>query len=213
MDRNLNNLLRWGIENSDTSTSDPTSKTDRSAQSSNLTPEIINALMGGPSDADRMRDAMAAVADPELDRANKLIAWDNFEQMVENIDNANNIEPLKLWGPLVKELGGEWDEGRMYAAWCVGTAVQNNVKAQESMLSHGAIPSLVKLAIDDPSLAVRKKAILALSSSVRNFHAGLVEALKTLPTEYRPADEIDAGDMEAIDTIIQRLREASAQKG
>jgi hsp70-interacting protein len=133
MDRNLNSLLRWGIENSTTSTSDPTSKTDRSAETSNLTPEIIAALMGGPSDADLMREAMAAIQSPDVDNDNRAIVWDNFEQMVENIDNANNIAPLKLWDPLVAQMKSNHDESRLYASWCVGTAVQNNVKAQEKV--------------------------------------------------------------------------------
>jgi hypothetical protein len=33
--------------------------------------------------------------------------------------------------PLVEELEAEEHERRMMAAWCVGTAVQNNEKAQE----------------------------------------------------------------------------------
>lgn len=36
-----------------------------------------------------------------------------------------------MWTPLVGVLGDEEGELRLMAAWCVGTAVQNNEKAQE----------------------------------------------------------------------------------
>jgi hsp70-interacting protein len=127
MDPRLNELFKWGIENSDASRNEPSSAPPRG----NLNPEILAALMGGPSDADRMKDAISAIENPEVDMENKMIAFDNFEQLVENIDNANNMESLGLWAPLVKLLESEEKELRMMAAWCAGTAVQNNVKAQE----------------------------------------------------------------------------------
>jgi hsp70-interacting protein len=134
MDPKLNNLLRWGIENSDSTRNDPNATTDRDAVRG-LDPSVLAALLGGPSDADLMKDSMAAIQNPEVDLENKLVAFDNFEQLVENLDNANNMETLGLWTPLVGQLKSAEDELRMMAAWCVGTAVQNNVKSQESVSS------------------------------------------------------------------------------
>lgn len=76
----------------------------------------------------------------------------------------------------------------------------------------GAIPTLAKLAVDDTDQMVRRKAILALSSGVRNYQPGLDSALKSLDKEYLPSETVDASDMEAIDTIMTKLRENSAQK-
>lgn len=138
-DPRLNNLLRWGVENSEASRNDPALANQ---PKSNLTPEMLAALMGGPSDAELMREAMRAITSEETDLENKLIAFDNFEQLVEQIDNANNIESLGLWPPLLKQLENEEAELRRMAAWCVGTAVQNNVKAQEKVgLSLSCTPS------------------------------------------------------------------------
>jgi hypothetical protein len=78
-----------------------------------------------------MREAMAAIQHPDVPLSDKLIAFDNFEQLVEGIDNANNMEPLGLWAPLVELLGSESGDLRGWAAWCLATAVSNNVKAQE----------------------------------------------------------------------------------
>lgn len=77
------------------------------------------------------------------------------------------------------------------------------------MLAVGAISGLVRLAVKDPSEPVRRKAIYALSSETRNYQPGLDEALKSLPEGIRPSRKVDAGDMDAIDQIIDKLREDS----
>ncbi|KAL4955246.1 Hsp70 nucleotide exchange factor fes1 [Aspergillus filifer] len=206
MDPNMNNLLKWGIQNSTNPPSGSSNDNNAPAQpSQNITPEMLNSLFGGPSEADLMKAAMEALRDPEVDLENKLIAFDNLEQLVENIDNANNLEPLGLWTPLVELLGHEEAEMRKYAAWCIGTAVQNNEKAQDKLIVMNAIPKLVSLATTDTAQAVRKKAVLALSSAVRNYQPSINELVKHLPEGYA-SGKVDAGDMEAIDAIMDKLR-------
>lgn len=146
MDKNLNQLLKWSIENSSTSQSDPSSATDNKAEREDwpagrpLNPDALKSLMGGPSDAQLMQESMAAIQSPDLSLDNKLVAFDNFEQLIENVDNANNMESLGLWTPLVAELDSEEKEMRRMAAWCAGTAVQNNVKAQERVSVVARVP-------------------------------------------------------------------------
>lgn len=208
-DPGLNSVLKWGIENStnDTSAGAP----GATQPSRGLNADALAQLLGGPSDADRMRDAMAAIKSPEVDLESKLIAFDNFEQLIEQLDNANNMESLGMWMPLIEELKNEEAELRRMTAWCLATAVQNNIRSQERLLVNGAVPTLVDLAINDSSEPVRKKAILAVSSTIRNFQPGLDAAQKSLPTEYHSGDKIDAEDMEAVDTIVQRLRDNSSK--
>ena len=81
------------------------------------------------------------------------------------------------------------------------------------MLVVGAIPKLVHLAIGDLNEAVRRKAIYALSSEVRNYQPALEEATRSLPEDARPRGTIDSGDMEAVDQVIERLRDVSQKKG
>ncbi len=127
MDTGMNQLLKWSIENSD-ATSDPNAVPP---SGHGLNAEALTSLLGGPSDADLMKESMAAIRSPDITLENKLIAFDNLEQLIENLDNANNMEPLGLWTPLISQLGSEEPDLRRMAAWCLGTAVQNNVKAQE----------------------------------------------------------------------------------
>ena len=211
----MNQLLKWSIENSENASADPTSTTDPKAERPSgrpINPDALNALFGGPTDADLMKESMAAILSPHITIDNKVIAFDNFEQLIENIDNANNMENLGLWTPLLDLLSSEESQLRMYAAWCVGTAVQNNVKSQANLLAGDAISILVKLSVEDADENVRRKAIYALSSEVRNYQPGLDKAVKALPKEFAPEGAIDAADMEAVDRVIGQLREDSARK-
>ncbi|KAI9832494.1 MAG: hypothetical protein M1819_004283 [Sarea resinae] len=211
-DPGLNQLLKWGVENSTTSQSDQTSAP--STANRNLNPDALAALFGGPSDADLMRESMAVITspDPAATLDNKLIAFDNFEQLLESVDNANNLEPLGLWTPLVGQLESPEADCRRFAAWCVGTAVQNNVKAQERLLALNAIPTLATLALTDPVETVRRKAVYALSSATRNYQPALDSAVTHLPTDIVGEAKADAGDMENVDGIMQRLRDRSAKR-
>lgn len=133
MDKNLNELLKWSIENSEASRGDASSANDTKAERDGrpLNPEALAALMGGPSDAQLMQEAMATIQSAGTSLENRLVAFDNLEQLIEVIDNANNMDSLGLWTPLVGQLESEEPDMRRMAAWCLGTAVQNNAKAQE----------------------------------------------------------------------------------
>ncbi|KAF2218755.1 putative Hsp70 nucleotide exchange factor [Elsinoe ampelina] len=208
-DPGLNGLLKWSLENSEESRAGQSAQPPQDA-ARGLDAEALKRLMGGPSDADLMKEAMSVIHHPEATPEDKLIAWDNFEQLIENLDNANNMSNLGLWDPLVQKLQDKDAEVRRMAAWCVGTAVQNNVKSQVKLLAVGAIPSIIDLAANDTNKAVRKKAIMALSSGVRNYQPALDEALKRLPPQYKPSEHVQASDMEAIDNIMTKLRENAA---
>ncbi|KAF9883298.1 hsp70 nucleotide exchange factor fes1 [Aspergillus nanangensis] len=207
MDPNMNNLLKWSIQNSTNGSDQQTSQaSSNEAAGRGLTPEMMSTLLGGPTEADLMKAAMEAIHSDEVDLENKLIAFDNFEQLVESIDNANNLEPLGLWTPLVNLLQHEEADLRRMAAWCLGTAVQNNEKAQDKLVVLNALSPLVAMATTDPNPAARKKAVYALSSAVRNYQPALNEVVKYLPEGYPRDGKVDAADMEAIDTIMDKLR-------
>lgn len=205
MDPGLNSLLAWGIQNSSTSTQD--SAAPPSTANRGLNAEALAAIMGGPTDADMMKESMHVIRSSDADLANKTQAFDNLEQLVENIDNANNLAPLGLWQPLVDQLSSTEPVMRKMAAWCIGTAVQNNVKAQERLLATNGIPTLCKLAVDDTDQSVRRKCVYALSSEIRNYQPGMNEVVKALPKEFVGPDQISAMDMDVIDAIMAKLRE------
>jgi hsp70-interacting protein len=150
---------------------------------------------------------MPTSCSPEITLSDKLIAFDNFEQLIENLDNANNLGPLSLWTPLLEQLEHEEGEMRKMAAWCVGTAVQNNEKSQERLLAMGGVEKLVKLATrEEEGRDVRRKAVYALSSAGRNYQPAM-----DVMTEELGRGKVDAGDMDAVDEIINGLREDAAK--
>lgn len=203
MDPGLNSLLKWSVEN--TTNGEGQNQTP-DAPRNGLNEQALRALMGGPSDADLMKQAMTVIMHPEATEESRMIAFDNFEQLVENIDNANNMEPLGLWTPLIRQLEHADADMRRMAAWCVGTAVQNNVKAQERLLAINGIPILCHMAVNDQNPAARKKAIYALSSSVRNYQPSMNEAVKYLPKDIVGQDDVSATNMDDIDEIMTKLR-------
>lgn len=257
MDKNLNELLRWGIEHSVPSTGTANGNTtDNAAASpatgvtafraieerssapydsrspptangaspspsasgatttpakSDLTPEVLAALFGGPSEADLMKAAIEVITSPSPSSSleNRLIAFDNFEQLIESLDNANNLENLSLWQPLLSLLSHEERELRRMAAWCVGTAVQNNEKTQERLHAHGGIAPLVALATGEGETeAVRRKAIYALSSAVRNFQPAMDGVVEELGKRgHKVGERVDAKDMDAVDEVMNGLKE------
>lgn len=134
-DPGLNNLLKWGIQNSEASRTDAAAADQPPPQ---IDVEALQRLMtgaSGPSDAQLMQESMQVVRNEEAELEHRTTAFDNFEQLIENLDNANNIESLGLWVPLVEQLENKESELRFYAAWCCGTAVQNNIRTQERVSS------------------------------------------------------------------------------
>ncbi|GAB7366003.1 hypothetical protein MBLNU230_g7328t1 [Neophaeotheca triangularis] len=206
-DPGLNQLLQWSVEHSDASRdAQPTDQQRDPAQG--LDPQVLAQLLGAPSDADRMKDSMHAIRASDVDVDNKLIAYDNFEQLVEQIDNANNMGALGLWAPLLEQLTAHQEaELRAAAAGCVKTIVQNNVQAQERLLALEGVGKLVTMLVEDEAKVARKRAAGALSSAVRNYQPALDEMRKLLPEDLTTVGNVDAGDMEAVDQVIGRLRE------
>lgn len=204
MDPGLNELLKWSVENSDAGR-DPSKAP---SEPKGLSQDALRALMGGPSDADLMKEAMSIVVATDTTEDAKMIAFDNFEQLVENLDNANNMEPLGLWSPLIGQLDNTVADMRRMAAWCIGTAVQNNIKSQERLLAMNGVAKLCDMAVNDKDQPARRKAIYALSSSVRNYQPAMNEAVKNLPKDVVGPDQVSATDMDVIDAIMTKLREA-----
>ncbi|KAB5575708.1 nucleotide exchange factor Fes1-domain-containing protein [Coniochaeta sp. 2T2.1] len=216
-DKKLNDLLKWSIEATTASEDAPPREAPGDAPTTtnvrNLDPELLKALMGGPSDAELMKAAMEVIMSPDdsVSQETRLTAFDNFEQLIESLDNANNMANLALWSPLVELLSHDHPEFRRYAAWCVGTAVQNNAPSQEKFMVAGGLPKLVALAAGEgeEEKDVRKKAVYALSSAVRNYQPAMDVAHAELGKLGLAGDreKVDATDMDAIDEIMERLRE------
>jgi len=163
----MESLLRWSIEHSTDNEGAPPPP-PRSVQ--NLDPGIIDAILGKP-DSELMKEALAIAADEDKDEDERIQALDDLEMLVEQIDNANNVEKMKMWEPLHNLLKSpNPTEGiKMQTLWVIGTAIQNNPAAQRAYLALSPMPTL--LTFLDPSVKspkLRSKAVYALSALLRH---------------------------------------------
>ncbi|GAA98885.1 uncharacterized protein L969DRAFT_88935 [Mixia osmundae IAM 14324] len=187
MDRNLEALLRWGVENSGPPASATNEATQAAAPGStavtvpsaparrtDLNTDVLDAIMG-KSDAKRMKDCLALGISTDAPLDDRLLAWDELECLVELIDNANDLEPLGLWPTIVDCLTAKEEAIQIQACWVAGTATNNNPKAQAAFLAKEPLPTLVALINSTAASAeLRSKAIYCLSAALRHNDEAVV---------------------------------------
>jgi hypothetical protein len=159
----MQSLLRWGVENSTPSTGPPPTATNK------LDPGIIDHILGKP-DAQLMREALIIGIDERQTEDDRLQALDDLEMLVENIDNANDLEKLALWKPLhnLLQCPNTTDSLKMRTLWVIGTALQNNPAAQLAYLDLDPLPTLLKsLSPISNSAETRSRALYALSGLLK----------------------------------------------
>ncbi|TCD67742.1 hsp70 nucleotide exchange factor fes1 [Steccherinum ochraceum] len=168
----MDSLLRWGIENSV-----PTDgqQVPPAQPRKDLDPAIIDHILGKP-DAVLMKEALEVAVDETRDEDERLQALDDFEMLVEQIDNANDLLKLKMWEPLQSLLtsSSSSDEIRRQVLWIVGTAVQNNPSAQNAYLDLTPLTTLLSFLSPSVSSAkTRSKAVYALSGLLKHNRAAV----------------------------------------
>lgn len=161
----MEKLLQWSIANA----SGDKEARERAGQ---LDPKLLEQLFSGgvADDPTLMKQSMQVILADDVDVETKLVALDNFEMLIEKLDNANNIENMKLWDPLLAALNDESGEIRAAVLSIIGTSVQNNKPSQDNFLKHkGGLRKVIDLAENktEPN-EVRVKALYALSSLIRN---------------------------------------------
>lgn len=134
-------------------------------------PEMLKQLFGGPDEPALMNQAMIVATNPEATQEAREVALENFEMLIENLDNANNIENLKLWPSVIAQLLAEFVSLQVLAASIVAIATQNNPSSQEAFLkAEGGFSKLIELAAaQETPKELRMKAFFALASVVRNY--------------------------------------------
>lgn len=136
------------------------------------TPEELSKLFGagGADEPTLMKQAIVVVENPEATLEAKETAFDNFEMLVENLDNANNIENLKLWPNVIAQLQST-ESLSVLAASIIGVATQNNPDSQKAFLAkENGLSKLIELVNDEStSRELRLKSLFAMSCLVRNY--------------------------------------------
>ncbi|ORZ02195.1 armadillo-type protein [Syncephalastrum racemosum] len=167
----MEKLLQWAVNNSDQEELKKNAEAIRKGEvpvdRSKFDPKIIESILG-KDDATRMQEALKCITDPEDTIENKEIALDNFELLIEHIDNAKNIENMKMWPTIISLYNAPEPEIRKGALWISGTAVQNNPAAQKAYLANGGLEPLVNLLKNDQNTEVKAKALYAISGLLKH---------------------------------------------
>ena len=106
----MDKLLQWSIaqQSGDQEAIEKIGKPD---------PKMLEQLFGGPDEPALMKQAIMVIDNEEATLENREIAFDNFEMLIENMDNANNIENIKLWQSVIDKMSAETPTSfRVYAA-------------------------------------------------------------------------------------------------
>ncbi|WVW84637.1 hypothetical protein I302_106671 [Kwoniella bestiolae CBS 10118] len=163
-----------------------------------LTTEMLDLILG-KSDSITMKEKMAFAVDEGNPVEERVEALDDFEMLIELIDNANNMPILKLWQPLLGLLSSPEPEIVSNALWIIGTTVQNNIKAQAALYIHSAFPLILQSYLLSTSSPVRAKAIYALSASLKHWPL----ASQALSQSY-PSDK-DGKDITGYEVLLRGL--------
>ena len=179
--RNAQALLQWGIRNTPGASSEAPGEDATTAQITSdilsgkrpdlADPGLYDAIMG-KSEAQMMREELTVAVDETRSVDDRCTALDNFEMLIESIDNANNMANMKMWQPIIALLHSAEPRIQTAAAWIVGTAVQNNDKAQVAILDHAPLAPLLEL-LNSTDTETRSKTMYALSGLLKHNPAAV----------------------------------------
>ncbi|KIS02083.1 hsp70-like protein [Cryptococcus deuterogattii 2001/935-1] len=143
------------------------------AKREDLTSEMLDLILG-KGDSITMKEKMAFATDESNSVEDRVEALDDFEMLIELIDNANNMPILKLWDPLLSLLSSPHPEIVAHTCWIIGTAIQNNIKAQAAFYIHETFSRILNIIYPPSSTSsyppsVRAKATYALSAALKHW--------------------------------------------
>ncbi|PWN18127.1 Fes1-domain-containing protein [Microstroma glucosiphilum] len=176
---NMDALLKWSMQQQSSDPQAPTpsqlAEDIKAGKRPDLDPKVLEAMMG-KSEATMMQEELRAAVDFQRSEDDREVALDNFEMLIESIDNANLITSMKMWSPLLALLSSTSSSPRLQVAtlWILGTACQNNPSAQDALLHAHSTPEgaggeqaldlILAILRDSQDMAVRAKAMYALSA-------------------------------------------------
>lgn len=168
----MKKLLSWGLENATRSEDAPeTTQTTRPREP--LDPKWVDIILG-KSDNLRMKECTERALDSDLSIEDRLLALDELELLVEDIDNAQDYCTLNLL-PLLLSLIDNADgtlpqELAVHILWILGTMVQNNVPVKLKFLQLNVLELVMRryLSQDQAQEYTTSKALYVISGLIRH---------------------------------------------
>nr|XP_031361912.1 nucleotide exchange factor SIL1 [Lonchura striata domestica] len=108
----------------------------------------------------------------------KVAALYDLEYYVHQVDNAKDFLSMGGLRLVIEGLNSSEASLKEHAAFVLGAALSSNPKVQIEAIEGGALQKLLVILATDQPLAVRKKALFALSSMLRHFPYAQQQFLK-----------------------------------
>merc|ERR1712137_721056 len=169
-------LLKFCLEHNDSPNLRETVLTARDPADYEWLRKVMQSL---PSVAKQMQRCIE-ILHKESDLDNKINALAVLQDLVEDVDNANDLAKLGL-GEIVKamlfRLGEENDNAqaaqiRWMACWVISTLAQNNPFCQEIIAAQGILPITLNLLERSENAKVTQRALGVVSAMTRDCPAG-----------------------------------------
>ncbi|TIA93429.1 hypothetical protein E3P99_00150 [Wallemia hederae] len=169
----MEQLLQWGLQHSVNNDGDAEDlkkmaevAKSQSGPGQKYDPAVLDKILG-KSDAEMMKEAMIVAANEEATLENRLVALDNFEMLVEQVDNAKNMKNIGLWDPIYTLLKHNEDEIKVAAAACTGTAINNDYDTQDTFFELDPLPLFISY-LHSANKALQNKALLNISGLLKH---------------------------------------------
>jgi hsp70-interacting protein len=156
-------LLDWATRNASPENNSESSESNHEAIK-NLDPEIIEMILGR-DEAVVMKSLASRIGNSRTSSEDERIALEQLEEIVENIDSANNMAKMGLWNVVFEALA--LGENTPTALSVIGTSAQNNPEVQNELSRMGALHKILDAMNFDQDPVVMK-AVFATSSMIQN---------------------------------------------
>ncbi|XP_068672206.1 hsp70-binding protein 1-like [Montipora foliosa] len=174
--QNLQGLLRFAVDHSDDPQGDTSSVLQEMSEERRKWLQEALASVTEDTFVKRMMEHLQTLDKPDSDDEDELVkkedAFEDLQEIVDNIDNANDFHKIGGFKVMLKCLSSEQSSIRWRAADTLAVCVQNNSYCQKAALEMNILPVLTNLLQSDQSEQVQVKALFAISSLTRAFQPG-----------------------------------------
>jgi hypothetical protein len=212
----MNELLSWGIRNSDPAELKRRADAGETHQLTPLDKEMLEMLLGQPTVA-QMRAGLAKLEpEPLHQEGGEEAALDALEELefhCEDLDNANDLVKIGGLATLLQVCDSAGAEVKEAACGVLAAGMQNNPPFQQASVALGVPAALLRLLDASQPLPVRRKALYALSALLRaggDATATILALDGTMPALLRAAASADAKEQRrALFLLLVLVREGT----
>ncbi|KAF9173476.1 hsp70 nucleotide exchange factor fes1 [Mortierella sp. AD010] len=197
--KSLNELLKWSIINQATESEDASAEGASKKPMEKLDPELIDAILG-KSESQMMLEALTVIKNPQASIDEKELAWEDFEMLIEQIDNASMIELLSDPETYV----------RAKAIYALSGAIKHFEPALEEFKNMDGYKTLITLLKTETDIPLLRKTVFLINtlliqdpaSSKQLAELELVHTLHAVLTQHIDDEDLTEKSLVTLRTFL-----------